>query len=174
MGLLDFFKDDQVVAGDLGRGYWDAVKSDEKFPGISPSGYPDDVPDPDVPAVPAPEESIFSLLREIRDRLPTDRVGNKVMMTLVQTLGTAAGEKTFAHKPQWRYFYISNPTARAINVYLGVGRVLFLGTIPAGRTMRGEMPFPQDDLTITWDAGASSTEQITVILSSGKIDVSVI
>ncbi len=40
--------------------------------------------------------------------------------------------------------------------------------------MRGEMPFAQDDITVTWSAGGTDQEQITIILSSGKIDVQIV
>lgn len=176
MALSDFLRFDlsgETRSGGLGAGYYAAIESDEKFPGISETGDPSDRPDPDVPAVPAPDEHVISLLRQIRDRL-TKPEPHQVWMTQVFTMTTTAAQKTFAHKPTWRYFYLSNPTTRAVNVYLGAGSTLFLGTVPAGKTMRGEMPFAQDDITVTWAAGGTDQEQITIILSSGKIDVQIV
>lgn len=170
--LRDLLKTDTRSPG-LGAGYWDQVASDEKFPGISTTGDVSDFPDPDVPALPSPDEDMFSLLRQIRDRLPASHA-DVIWMTFVETLGAAAGSKTFRYRPEWRYFYLSNPTARAVSVYLGAGKTLFLGTLPAGKSMRGEMPFPQDDLTVTWAADASATDQITLIVSSGKIDITIV
>lgn len=172
--FLRFDLSGETRSGDLGAGYWDQVASDEKFPGVSVTGDPGDFPDPDVPARPRQDETIDDLLRQIRDRLPNNQNPDQVWVTQVQTLTLNAGERIFRHIPDWRYFYVANPTTRAISVYLGAGQSLFLGAVPAGRTMRGEVPFDQDSIYITWGAGGTATEQITVMFASAKIDVSII
>ena len=164
---------DQTRSGGLGDGYWDQVAEDKRFPGISPTGDLGDFPDPDIPAVPAPDKTVLNLLEQIRDRLPIPD-HRTIWMSFTQTLTTAAAEFVFFHEADWKYFFLSNPTTRAINVYLGRGQSLFLGTIPAGRNMVGEMPFGQRELTVTWAAGGTATEQISLIVSSGKIDIEII
>jgi len=176
MAFADYFRFDlsgQTRSPDLGAGYWDQVAEDKKFPGISPTGDPGDFPDPDVPAVAAPDKTVLNLLEQIRDRLPVPDT-RKVWISLVQTMTTVGAEYTFSHAQEWTYFFLSNPTTRPVNVYLGRGRTLFLGTLPAGKNMVGDMPFGQHDLTVTWAAGGTSDEQLSVILSTGKIDVEIV
>lgn len=171
--LLRVNTSDETRSGGLGAGYWDQVAEDKRFPGISPTGDVSDMPDPDVPAVPAPNKTVPNLLEQIRDRLPVPD-HRTIWMSFTQTLTTAAAEFVFSHPQTWRYFFLSNPTTRALNVYLGRGKSLFLGTVPAGKNMVGEMPFGQNDLTVTWDAGGTATEQISLIVSSGKIDIEIV
>jgi hypothetical protein len=163
----------ETRSGNMGAQFYERIASDEEFPGISESGDVTDFPDPHMPALPRADRSVLGLLEQIRDKLP-DRSSQQVWMQFAQTLTTAAAQKTFRHIPEWRFFYLANPTTRDLMVYLGNGSSTFLGKLPAGRSMRGEMPFPQDSLTVTWPAGGTDTEQISLIVTSGKIDVALV
>lgn len=128
---------------------------------------------PDVPAVETYPDNIGALLKqiEINTRKPPEpHVYEQYIWTFPASM---AGEQSFSAHEDHKYIFITR-TPRAISVYAGIGRTLYLGALAIGQAMSAKLPFPTRGITIEWASTANANEQIAIIFSSERLEVDII
>lgn len=128
---------------------------------------------PDLPAV-HPDDDVFSLLREIRDTLKKpDPNSDYWMLYARQIPPTTTGEISIVDNNNFRYLYVAN-APRILNVYMGIGKALYLGQIPIGKSLQASLPFVTDGVTLEWiDNGGGATQSVVIVLSSKELKVDI-
>jgi hypothetical protein len=154
-----------TVSPDLGRM---AVKGDP-YPGVADEfefvGY-----DPDKPAVEPVDDNIIAILKDIRGALRNPPKANPFWFQHIKTLPNIDnGEITIQTSEEFRHIWVAK-APRALNVYAGLGKSLFLISLAVGESMRASLPFAVNGVTIDW-LTAGGAHQITVITSSEKLEV---
>jgi hypothetical protein len=131
--------------------------------------------DPDKPASPAPDPSITDLLQAIRDNT-AQAPGQDLFFTAVQFIpgATASDGEVSVYAPEsFRHLYVAK-VPRGLNVYAGAGKSLFLAAVPTGKSLRAEMPYTIDAITLEWIAATAPDQYVSIVFSNRKFDVQVI
>jgi hypothetical protein len=147
----------------------------DPFPGVS--GTIDENPlyaiDPDAPAIAEPDPKITDLLKEIRDNTKKPFGHSLYWTEVVQLPNTTDGEISVYAPESFRNLYVAR-APRPLNVYAGVGKTLFLASIPIGKSLRSELPFIIDGITLEWVAATPAIGYVTVVFSSEPFKVEII
>jgi hypothetical protein len=156
--LLRSRKGDIKVEGDP----FPEVSTEPEFYGFNPN----------LPAVNT-DDNVFTLLREIRDLLQYPNPVEPFYFNFWRDIpNTLSGQLEIQAYQEFNNIWIAK-APRTLNIYAGIGASLFLGSITVGKSLRAQLPFPVNAVTIEWVAAAAG-QQIGGVLSSDPMKIEII
>lgn len=155
----------QTVSPDLGKM---AIVGDP-YPGVADefefAGF-----NPDKPAVRTTDDDIISILKDIRKHLVNPPKANPFWFErILQLPNVDNSEQSIQSTEQFRHIWVAK-APRALNVYAGLGKSLFVGSLAVGESLRVSLPFPSQGVTLDW-ATAGGSHYVTVVMSSEKLEI---
>lgn len=155
----------QTVSPNLGQL---AIQGDP-YPGVADEmefiGF-----NPDKPAVEQHDDDIISILKDIRSAIRNPPKLNPFWFERVLQLPNVDnGEMSVQSTEPFKHIWVAR-APRVLNVYAGLGKSLFVGSLVVGESLRVSLPFQSQGVTLDW-ATAGGLHFVTVVLSSEKLEI---
>lgn len=127
-------------------------------------------PDPDRTAFIEHRRDIPELLEQIEANTRKPEPEGVIWVQRSVRIPASAGELTVNFGTEARFLFLPE-SPRAIRVYVGESKGLYLAALAVGQTLQAEVPVATHGLFIEYDAGTEA--YLNVYLSSKKVDVNV-
>lgn len=148
----------------------------DDFPGVLGDYEPDPTehsyPDPNIPAAPNDDETVLSVLKQIRNRLPAPPQYPFIFDPHVSTiLDTGIVEQQFQTDMPAKWVRVG-PLQRDAAIYGGLGRGYPLVSAQVGEVVTARLAPGWKGVTVVSAAGAANT-QVFVLFTDEKYEVTV-
>jgi hypothetical protein len=154
-----------TISPDLGRMAIDG----DPYPGVADEmefvGF-----DPDKPAVQQHDDDIISILKDIRNAIRNPVKLNPFWFERILQLPNVDNSEISVQSTEpFKHIWVAR-APRVLNVYAGLGKSLFVGSLSVGESLRVSLPFQSQGVTLDW-ATAGGNHYVTVVMSSEKLEI---